>query len=137
MKVTNQKPIVLSPIYHDTISNTFDPINFMENIIAKPMFTPLVAGNSVSIKANNQTLSSADITNHMLACCQDAANPTEEAFMKDWFQQTLISYKYRCKRNLCNSVSCRRKDAGTNRQDYLHTICRYYSICKKVHWWSV
>lgn len=92
MKVTNQKPIVLSPIYNDTIANTFDPIGCMEDIIAKPMFTPLVAGNSVSIKANNQTLSSADITNHMLACCQDAANPTEEAFMKDLFQQTLISY---------------------------------------------
>ena len=45
MKVTNQKPIVLSPIYHDTISNTFDPIGCMEDIIAKPMFTPLVAGN--------------------------------------------------------------------------------------------
>ena len=61
MKVTNQKPIVLSPIYNDTIANTFDPISCMEDIIAKPMFTPLVASNKVSIKANGQTLSSAGL----------------------------------------------------------------------------
>lgn len=92
MKVTNQKPIELLPIYNDTIANTFDPVALMEDIIAKPLFTPLVANNKVSIKANGASIDSAEVTNHMLACCQDTLNPTEEAFMKDLFHQTLISY---------------------------------------------
>lgn len=93
MKVTNQKPIVLSPIYKDSIANTFDPIASLKATIATPLFNPLVAGTKVSIKGNNNsTINADDITQHVLNCCGDAVNATSEAFVKELFHETLVSF---------------------------------------------
>lgn len=92
MKVTNQKPTVLSPVYNDTISAAFDPIELLKSVIATPLFNPMVAGTQVSIKGNNNTITEDDITQQMLNCCGDAVNVTAETFMKELFHETLINF---------------------------------------------
>lgn len=92
MKVTNQKPTVLSPVYNDTISAAFDPIELLKSVIATPLFNPMVAGTKVSIKGNNNTITEDDITQQMLNCCGDAVNVTAETFMKELFHETLINF---------------------------------------------
>lgn len=92
MKVTNQKPTVLSPVYNDTISAAFDPIELLKSVIATPLFNPMVAGTKVSIKGNNNTITEDDITQQMLNCCGNAVNVTAETFMKELFHETLINF---------------------------------------------
>lgn len=92
MKVNNQKPIVLSPVYSDQIAKTFDPVDLLEETISKKLFNPLVTGTSVTIQANQKTISKSEITQNILNCCGDSVNPVSEAFVKELFHQTLISF---------------------------------------------
>lgn len=92
MKVTNQKPIVLNPVYKDKISATFDPVETLKATIATPLFNPLVATAKVSIQGNGKNITDDDITTHILNCCGDAVNITSEAFVKELFHETLINF---------------------------------------------
>lgn len=92
MKVTNQKPIVLNPVYRDQISATFDPVEMLKTTIATPLFNPLVATSKVRIQGNGQNITDADITNHILNCCGDSVNLASEAFVKELFHETLIHF---------------------------------------------
>ena len=92
MKVTNQKPIVLNPVYRDQISATFDPVEMLKTTIATPLFNPLVATSKVRIQGNGQNITDDDITNHILNCCGDSVNLASEAFVKELFHETLIHF---------------------------------------------
>lgn len=92
MKVTNQKPIVLNPVYKDQISATFDPVATLKTTLATPLFNPLVATSKVHIQGNGQNITDDDITKHILNCCGDSMDLASETFVKELFHETLINF---------------------------------------------
>lgn len=92
MKTTNQKPIVISPIYNDSIASTFNPIETLKSVMATPLFNPLVTGTNVTISGNGQNITDDDITTQIVNCCGDTVNPASETFVKELFHETLINF---------------------------------------------
>lgn len=92
MKVSNQKPVVLSPVYDAVIKGDFEPQKYMKQTMATPLFTPLVAGTPVTMTANGSQLTDDDITDMILACMGDTIDPTAETAAKTMFQQTLTYF---------------------------------------------
>ena len=92
MKVTNQKPIILSPVYKDTIAKDFDGYELLKATIATPLYNPLVAGTKVTIQGNGHTITEDDISQQIIDCCGDTFNPIAETFMKELFHETLINF---------------------------------------------
>lgn len=92
MKVKNQKPIVMSPVYQDVIANTFDPVATLEETISKKLFHPLVAGTNVTITDNKKNIGVSDITQQILNCCGVSINPTAETWVKELFHQCLVNF---------------------------------------------
>lgn len=92
MKVTNQKPIVLSPTFHDSISKDFDVFKLLKSVVATPLYNPLVSTAPVTIASQSQNITEDDITNYVINCCRDTMDITSETFMKTLFRQTLINF---------------------------------------------
>ena len=94
MKISNNKPFVASPLYKDTITKDYDPAAFIEQMIAAPMFRPLVAGTSVIVKDdNNQTLSKRQIAEKILyTISQDMIDVNSETALKQLFSDSLSYY---------------------------------------------
>ena len=92
MNVVNQKPIVLSPIYHDNISKDFDAIELLKSTMVTPLYTPAIAGTPVTIQSQHHTYTDDDITNILLNCCSGTMDITSEQFIKTLFRQTLINF---------------------------------------------
>lgn len=92
MKVTNQKPVVLSPVYKDQISAPFDPMGALKTIMAKPLFNPLVANTKVTIQGNGHNFTEDEIASKIVDCCGDTVNVTSETFVKELFHETLINF---------------------------------------------
>lgn len=92
MKISNQKPVVLSPVYDAVIKGDFEPQEYLKQTMATPLFTPLVAGTPVAITSNGHNLNDDDIASMILACMSDTFVPTAEAAAKNMLQQTLTYF---------------------------------------------
>lgn len=92
MQVNNQKPAVLSPVYKSKNKGDFEPQESLRETLVEPLFVPAVAGQSVSITANNKPLTQSDITQYIIDCCGDNINPTAETAVKSLFQKTLVYF---------------------------------------------
>lgn len=92
MKVTNQKPVVLSPTFHDSISKDFDVFELLKSVVATPLYNPLITTTPVTIASKSQTITEDDITNTVISCCRDVMDVTAETFMKTLFRQTLVNF---------------------------------------------
>lgn len=92
MKVSNQKPVVLSPVYSSNITGGFAPDKYLKNIMAKPLFEPLVAGQPVTISNKGNTVDEDEITNYILGCCGDVINQQAEDLSKDLYSKTLVYF---------------------------------------------
>lgn len=92
MQITNQKPVILSPVYKPTIKGNFDPTEQLKNTIVTPLYTPLVPGQAVTITGKNNTFTEDDIVDKILECCDETINTASETFVKILFGKTLVYY---------------------------------------------
>lgn len=92
MKVTNQKPVVLSPIYTDIIGKDFDPIGLLESDIVTQLYTPLVPSQPVSFRANKKTVTPKYVAKRLTDCCRDTIDIAAEAECKSILGQTLLNF---------------------------------------------
>lgn len=95
VSVSNQMPCVLPCVYKNTPNGDFDPIELMGKAISKKLFTPLAQGQSVSIKADGNTVTEDDITQNLVNCMSDTIQVQYEDYMKDIFQHTLTFFDRR------------------------------------------
>lgn len=92
MKVSNQKPVELSPVYKQNIAKDFDPQELIENTIVKPLFTPLVASAVVAITANGHNVTKSEITQYVFDCCDDSFLAAQQTALKEILSSTLINF---------------------------------------------
>lgn len=92
MQVTNQKPVVLSPVYKSNIQGDFEPQVYLKTTIVEPLFTPVIQSQPVKITANGTALTADDLTQYVLQCCDDSVNVTAEQFVKTLFNKTLLYF---------------------------------------------
>ena len=92
MQVTNQKPVVLSPVYKSNIQGDFEPQVYLKTTIVEPLFTPVIQNQPVTITTNGSTLTADDLTQYVLQCCDDSVNVTAEQFVKTLFNKTLLYF---------------------------------------------
>lgn len=93
MKVSNQKPAVLSPVYHAKITGDFDPRAYMVDTLAKPLFNPVVANQPVTMtNGNGSPIDETIITDMVLSCCGETVNATAETACKTLYGQTLLYF---------------------------------------------
>ena len=100
IKVKNQKPAELTPVYKDSIKGDLDFREIMKEAVVRPLLVPVVASSPVEIKTNNSVLSEDDIANILLDCCGDTVNVQAEDTAKDLFGQTLIHFNAKTKLNI-------------------------------------
>lgn len=92
MQVTNQKPAVLSPVYKSAIKGDFEPQVYLKKTLAEPLFTPVIAGQTVSITENKQSLNADNITDYIINCLGENTNTNSEQFVKTLFDKTLVYF---------------------------------------------
>lgn len=90
--VANQKPVVLSPVYDAVISGDFDPCSYIKANMVKPLFTPLVAGQQVTMTAQNQPVTEDNITELIANSMSSSIDPNIEQSVKDLYHQTLVYF---------------------------------------------
>lgn len=93
MKITNQKPVELSPVYKSSAAGSFDPVSYLKETVVTPLFNPLIQGSPVTITGQNQNVIDEDqITNRLLSCMGDVTNIPAEQFCKTLYRKTLVSF---------------------------------------------
>ena len=92
MRVNNQKPQILSPVYKSQITGDFEPDKYLNETMVEPLFEPLVAGQPVEMKHNGNDLTSDDIKQIILNCLGDTIDATAEAATKEIFSKTLVYF---------------------------------------------
>lgn len=92
MQITNQKPVELSPVYDAVITGDFDPVDYMKQTVAAPLFNPLNAAQPVTFSANGTNLNEDDVTSYVLACCGDTFDATADASAKEMFHKTVAYF---------------------------------------------
>lgn len=92
MQVSNQKPVVLTPVYHSKIAGDFKPHDYVDETLVTPLFTPIVTGQPVTMTANNQAITKDYIIQNIINCCGDVMNATAESAVKEIFSKTLVYF---------------------------------------------
>lgn len=92
MQVSNQKPVVLSPVYTPRVTGDYDPTVYIKETMADPLYQPLVSTAPVQITSNKQTVTPDDIVIEILNCCDDTMNVQAEDDIKELFSKTLIHF---------------------------------------------
>lgn len=92
MKLTNQKPVTLSPVYQSKISGDFDPPAYMKSIMVTPLFNPMVPGQNVQITNKAGIVSDDDILTNLIACCQTVMDTTMETWCKTLYSKALVHF---------------------------------------------
>lgn len=93
MKISNQKPVVLNPVYNDSVQKPFDPIGLLKSTLVTPLFTPMIASQPVSIVDNaGHAIDEDDVATALTNCCGDVFNNAAEDTMKELLSNCLINY---------------------------------------------
>lgn len=92
MNIVNQKPVVLEPKYLDNIQKDFDPVGIMKTTLVEPLFTPLIAGQPVSVTENGKPVTPDDVNALLLRCCGETVDAAAEQAMKTILGQMLVAY---------------------------------------------
>lgn len=89
LRVYNQKPGVLNPIYKPKMNGAFDVHEYMDTVF-QPLFrNPLVPSSPVDITLNNASINDDYIYDIILNCCTDIVNSQSEDICRKLFAQTL------------------------------------------------
>lgn len=92
MNITNQKPVVLTPGYTDNIQKDFDVLGILKDIAVKPLFTPLIPGQPVTMTSNGKPVTEDDIADLLTRCCGENVDVAAEQAVKSILGQSLVSY---------------------------------------------
>lgn len=92
MRITNQKPVRLEPMYNDNTNQAFAPIELLNEIAVTPLFTPVTPNHPVVLHKNGVDLTETDISNTLQSCLNDTLDMPAEQDMKDIFSQTLLTF---------------------------------------------
>lgn len=97
IRVYNQKPGVLNPIYKPKMKDSFDVREHMDAVF-QPLFrTPLVPSSPVDITLNNTSITDDYIYNIISDCCTDTVNSQSEDLCRELFSQTLQHFNPKTK----------------------------------------
>lgn len=105
MQITNQKPVMISPVYHSKISGDFKPQEYVKETLATPLFNPLVANQPVTMTSNNSPITEDDIVYYITDCCGATVNATAEAAVKEIFSKTLVYFDKNAPLSVQNAFS--------------------------------
>lgn len=92
MQVSNQKPAILSPVYKSKFTGDFEPLKYMKQTLATPLFNPVVAGTNVTISDHGAALNEDDIVSEIVKCCGDTVDPNAETKVKQLLAKTLVYF---------------------------------------------
>ncbi len=92
MKVTNQKPAVLQPVFHDNCNKDFEPLELLKSMVATPLFQPMAVNSPVTITNNGIDVTEDDVTQLIADCCGTQTNVNAEKSTKALLRQTLVHY---------------------------------------------
>lgn len=92
IRVHNQKPGILNPVYKPSYKGTFDVDAYMTNVFQPVLREPLVPTAPVTIDIDGNAASDADINNLMLHCCTGFVDSDAEDACRQLFAQTLQHY---------------------------------------------
>ena len=93
MNIVNQKPVVLGPVYSDNIQKDFDVVDILKQTIVKPLFTPLVTTQPVTMTtANGAAVTEDDIADLIMRCCGETVDVVAEQSAKTILGQTLVTF---------------------------------------------
>lgn len=91
LKVTNQKPQVLSPHVMAPVKGPFDPRQHLIEMVARPLMTPISPTATAHITAGAD-LSEDDIADMLGACLSDVVDPVAEAAAKELLSKTMVHF---------------------------------------------
>lgn len=93
MKIVNQKPSKIQPVYQDAIKKDLDVKLLIEQCISDPIFTPLLPTAPVQMTNNGSNFTKDNLTEMVIkACFGPAIDPVNEQAIRSLFKQTLIDY---------------------------------------------
>lgn len=92
MLVQNQKPQVLSAVYHVPTTGDFDLGQVVHNVITGPIFEPLAKGTAVTIRDHGADITEDDIFDSIVACTGDTIDQASEELLHNLFAKTLVYY---------------------------------------------
>ena len=92
LRVKNQKPGKLNPVYNPSAAGAYDARKYISDVFIPLLRTPLVPTAGVDILHNGQSMSDDDIIDLMLTCCQGFVVSDAEELTRSLFHQTLVSY---------------------------------------------
>ena len=125
MKVTNQKPAELSPLYSATKNGQFNPIEHLKENIVKPLFTPLTGTSAVIQDDNGQNVTEDDICDLILATQTGTIDPIAEDTMNEIFSQTLLYFE---KTNNIGTQDLFANQAASKVSHYLFPVRPQYTL---------
>lgn len=102
MRITNQKPQVLSPVYNHNAAGVFDPVAHIREILADPLYTPLSQNHTVSIDDKGTPVTPDIIANNIVNCCSIVQNPASETWCKELYSMSLVSFDKNTPLNIKN-----------------------------------
>ena len=92
IRVNNQKPNKLNPVYIPSFKGSYDVKKYMTDVLMPTMRLPMVPTASVDIKIDNNSATDDDIINLTLRCCTGNVNPDAEEACRSLLSQTLQYY---------------------------------------------
>ena len=118
IRVYNQKPNKLNPVYIPSFKGKFDLIKYMSDVFTPTLRLQMVPGTDVDIQSNGTSITDNDIFASMLLCCTGGVASDAEDACRQLLTQTLQYYNPNTKLLLkdCFAVSCG-KEAGLDEPD--------------------
>ncbi len=92
VRVYNQKPNKLNPVYIPSFKGDFDLEKYMTDVFQPTLRMPMVPNNPVDIQINNSSKTDTDINKLMLRCCTGTVDSDAEETCRSLFGQTLQYY---------------------------------------------
>lgn len=91
MKVSNQKPVELSPIYSPVTTGDFHPEEYLVQTIHQ-LFNPLNPNQPVTFTAGGNNLTETDVADYFLKCLGVTYDATAQASAKEILHQTAVYF---------------------------------------------
>ena len=104
MRVSNQKPVVLSPVYDPPITGDYEPTNFIKQSITGPIYnSTLTQGVPVQITEKGNPIDEDSVVSRIGDCSSDTIQPDAEKWMKEFFGNTLVYFDKTTTLNIQNT----------------------------------
>ena len=108
IRVRNQKPNTLNPVYIPSFKGDFDLKQYMSDVFQPTLRLPMVPTSPVEIEDNGNSMTDDNIFDLMLRCCTGTVDVTAEDECRSLFSQVLQYYNPKTKLLLKDAfaISC-------------------------------